>query len=102
MPCFGAQAKAYDTAVAPGSICFSLCVTMALSYKKSACYHWLLNMTDSPTTLGPISDAVTNSVRVEVLSRHSPENSRPHQGEWVFQYTVRITNQGSETVQLLS
>ncbi len=49
-----------------------------------------------------MSEAVTNSVRVEVLSRHSPENSRPQQGEWVFEYTVRITNQGSETVQLLS
>ena len=49
-----------------------------------------------------MSDAVTNSIRVEVLSRHSPENSRPQQGEWVFQYTVRITNQGPETVQLLS
>ena len=49
-----------------------------------------------------MSDAVTNSIRVEVMSRHSPENSRPLQGEWVFQYTVRITNQGSETVQLLS
>jgi ApaG protein len=52
--------------------------------------------------LSPISDALTNGVRVEVLSRHSPENSRPNQDEWVFQYTVRITNQGSETVQLLS
>jgi ApaG protein len=50
----------------------------------------------------PLSDAVTNDIRVEVLSRHSPENSRPGQGEWVFQYTVRITNQGLETVQLLS
>jgi ApaG protein len=37
-----------------------------------------------------------------VLSRHSPENSRPAQGEWVFEYTVRITNQGTETVQLLT
>ena len=52
--------------------------------------------------LSPISDALTNGVRVEVLSRHSPENSKPHQDEWVFQYTVRITNQGSETVQLVS
>jgi len=50
----------------------------------------------------PISDAITNGVRVEVLSRHSPENSRPARGEWVFQYTVRITNQSSETVQLVS
>jgi len=52
--------------------------------------------------LAPISDAITNGVRVEVLSRHSPEHSRPSQDEWVFQYTVRITNQGPETVQLLS
>jgi ApaG protein len=50
----------------------------------------------------PISEAVTNSIRVEVLSRHSPENSRPMEDEWVFQYTVRITNQGTETVQLIS
>ena len=52
--------------------------------------------------LAPISDAVTNAIRVEVLSRHSPEHSRPNQDEWIFQYTVRITNQGTETVQLLS
>jgi ApaG protein len=49
-----------------------------------------------------MSDAVTKSIRVEVLSRHSPENSRPQQGEWIFEYTVRITNLGGETVQLLS
>ncbi len=47
-----------------------------------------------------MSDAVTKSIRVEVLSRHSPENSRPLQGEWIFEYTVRITNQGTDTVQL--
>src|SRR5208282_662615 len=46
--------------------------------------------------------AVTNSIRVEVLSRHSPENSRPMEDEWVFQYTVRIKNQGTDKVQLLS
>ena len=55
-----------------------------------------------PAELAPVSDAVTRSIRVEVLSRHSSENSRPTQGEWVFQYTVRITNQGTDTVQLLS
>jgi ApaG protein len=49
-----------------------------------------------------MSEATTNNIRVEVLSRHSPENSRPLEDEWVFQYTVRITNQGPETVQLLS
>ena len=49
-----------------------------------------------------MSDAVTHGIRVEVMSRHAPENPRPLQGEWVFQYTVRITNQSPETVQLLS
>ena len=50
----------------------------------------------------PMSDAITNSIRVEVMSQYSPENSRPPQDVWVFEYTVRITNQGSETVQLIS
>ena len=50
----------------------------------------------------PISDAVTKDIRVEVLSRYSPENSRPLEDNWIFQYTVRITNQGTETVQLLT
>lgn len=59
-------------------------------------------MTDLYADPAPVSDAVTNGVRVEVLSRHSPENSRPQEGEWVFQYTVRITNLGTETVQLIS
>src|ERR1041384_5794364 len=50
----------------------------------------------------PMSDTVTRNIRVEVLSRHMPENSRPGHDEWVFQYTVRITNQGTAPVQLLS
>jgi ApaG protein len=59
-------------------------------------------MPDLESELAPMSDAVTDSIRVEVMSQHSRENSRPQQGEWVFEYTVRITNQGSQTVQLLS
>ncbi len=59
-------------------------------------------MTDSKPELTSLSDALTQGVRVEVMSQHSPENSHPEQGEWVFRYTVRITNQGTETVQLLS
>src|SRR5580704_10352594 len=59
-------------------------------------------MPEPQPALGPMSDVVTNGIRVEVLSRHSPENSRPLESEWVFQYTVRITNQGTETVQLVS
>ena len=49
-----------------------------------------------------MSDAVTHSIRVEVISRPSPENSRPAQGEWLFEYTIRITNLGNETLQLLN
>src|ERR1044071_7743391 len=59
-------------------------------------------MADPRSELAPISDAVTEDIRVEVIARHSSDNSRPVQGQWVFQYTVRITNQGTDTVQLLS
>jgi ApaG protein len=59
-------------------------------------------MPDLRSEPAPVSEAVTEDIRVEVLSQYSPENSRPAEGEWVFQYTVRITNLGSETVQLLS
>ena len=49
-----------------------------------------------------MSEAVTRGIRVEVMSRHSPENSRPQNDQWVFEYTVRITNEGADTVQLVS
>ena len=48
------------------------------------------------------SEAVTNNVRVEVESQYAPEHSQPFQNHWFFYYTVRITNEGDETVQLLS
>ena len=59
-------------------------------------------MADPGSELAPMSEAITENIRVEVLSRYSAENSRPLEDNWVFQYTVRITNQGSETVQLIS
>jgi ApaG protein len=59
-------------------------------------------MPDLKSAPAPVSEAVTNNIRVEVMSRYSAENSKQVQGAWVFQYTVRITNQGTETVQLLS
>jgi ApaG protein len=59
-------------------------------------------MADTSSELGPLSEAVTRNISVEVLSQYSPENSQPERGEWVFQYTVRITNKGAETVQLIS
>jgi ApaG protein len=48
------------------------------------------------------SEAVTNNVRVEVESQYAPEHSQPFDNQWFFYYTVRITNEGEETVQLLS
>ena len=59
-------------------------------------------MAEMRSDLAPISEAVTNQVRVEVLARYSPEHSQPFQDEWMFEYTVRITNLGKETVQLVS
>ncbi len=52
--------------------------------------------------VGPLSDATTNGVRIEVMSQPSKEHSKPSQGEWVFEYTVRITNTGQDAVQLVS
>lgn len=48
------------------------------------------------------SEAVTNNVRVEVQSQYAAERSQPFQNQWFFYYTIRITNEGDETVQLLS
>jgi ApaG protein len=47
-------------------------------------------------------EAVTRNIRVRVESEFAPERSNPHQNQWFFLYTVRITNEGGETVQLLS
>lgn len=49
-----------------------------------------------------ISEAVTEGVQVRVTSRYLPQRSSPEEGHWFFVYTVRITNTGSVTVQLLS
>jgi ApaG protein len=48
------------------------------------------------------SEAVTHNVRVEAESRYVPSESQPFENEWIFHYTIRITNEGDETVQLLS
>jgi ApaG protein len=49
-----------------------------------------------------ISEAVTRQVRVKVDCRFSPERSEPARREYFFLYTVRITNEGREPVQLLN
>lgn len=48
------------------------------------------------------SEAVTNNVRVEVESEYAAEHSQPFQNHWFFHYTVCITNEGDETVTLIS
>jgi ApaG protein len=48
------------------------------------------------------SEATTRGVRVQVLSRYSPERSQPFNCKWFFLYTVTISNESSETVQLLT
>jgi ApaG protein len=48
------------------------------------------------------SEAITRGVRVQVLSRYSPERSQPWGHKWFFLYTVTISNEGTETVQLLT
>jgi ApaG protein len=49
-----------------------------------------------------MSDITTRGVRVEVRSAYVPEKSSPADNYYFFAYTVRITNVGSETVQLVS
>ena len=46
------------------------------------------------------SVATTNDIRVEVQSAYVEEQSHPGSRRFVFQYTVTISNHGSEVVQL--
>ena len=48
------------------------------------------------------SEATTQGIRVHVVARYSPERSEPGVNKWFFLYTVTISNEGSETVQLLT
>jgi ApaG protein len=48
------------------------------------------------------SEAVTRGVRVRVQSEYAPERSQPSKNQWFFLYTITISNEGPETVQLLT
>ena len=48
------------------------------------------------------SEAVTRGIRVQVQSQFSPAHSHPHQSRWFFLYTVNITNESEDTVQLVT
>ena len=47
------------------------------------------------------SEAVTRGIRVEVRSFYVPERSDPEQEQWFFAYQIAISNEGSETAQLI-
>jgi ApaG protein len=49
-----------------------------------------------------ISEALTRGVRVKVQSEYSPDQSAPSKNQWFFLYTVTISNESAETVQLLT
>src|SRR5437773_10539928 len=72
--------------------------------ESAPCSYTIVMMPDpkDQPPRGSTSEAVTNNVRVEVESQYAPERSQPLQNEWFFHYTVRITNEGDDTVQLLS
>jgi ApaG protein len=48
------------------------------------------------------SEAVTKHIRVQVETEYAPGRSSPQQNHWFFLYTIRLTNEGRDTVQLLS
>jgi ApaG protein len=49
-----------------------------------------------------MSEAVTRNILVNVETEYAPGRSNPAQSQWFFLYTIRLTNQGRETVQLIS
>ncbi len=48
------------------------------------------------------SEAETQGIRISVESRYAPEHSQPQRNQWFFLYTIQISNEGEEQVQLLS
>ena len=48
------------------------------------------------------SEAVTRGIKVHVESEYAPERSQPSQNQWFFLYTITISNEGTETAQLMT
>lgn len=48
------------------------------------------------------SEATTRGVRVAVVAEFSRARSRVEEQQWFFLYTITITNNGTDTVQLMS
>jgi len=49
-----------------------------------------------------VSNAITQGIRVTVSSVYVPQQSSPTEHRYVFAYTVRIANEGTEPAQLRS
>lgn len=44
----------------------------------------------------------SNNLHIEVLTRYVPEQSNPAMSQYLFAYTIKIRNQGSMGVQIIS
>lgn len=49
-----------------------------------------------------MSNAVTRGIRVRVVSEYLSDRSAPERSQYVFAYTVRISNEGTVAAQLVS
>jgi ApaG protein len=49
-----------------------------------------------------VSTAITQGIRVTVSTVYVPSQSSPTEHKYVFAYTVRISNEGTDTAQLKS
>ncbi len=50
----------------------------------------------------PASETVTRGIRISVETQYDPTRSSPQQSQWFFLYTIRITNEGPTTAQLMT
>ncbi len=50
----------------------------------------------------PASETVTRGIRISVETQYDPTRSSPQQSQWFFLYTIRITNEGPVTAQLMT
>jgi ApaG protein len=48
-----------------------------------------------------LSDSITNGIRIQVKASFVPERSSLENSYYFFAYTVRISNEGTETAQLI-
>lgn len=49
-----------------------------------------------------MSVTTTRGIHIQVRSEFVPDRSSPREGSYLFQYHVRISNEGPETTQLVS